>query len=113
MAENTCIYFSRGCFFGKKNACTEEETGKCGEGIRRRLLAQQPCPVMVSLGYSGSAAECDDPDLRAQVPEGKPCHINGKCIREISPTVQKLYGKKEQYAGLIKPIRETLNALQI
>jgi len=112
MAKKPCTFLNKGCAFGKKNACTEKETGKCGEGIRRRALAQKPCPIMISLGRSGPSAQCDNADLRAQVPNGMPCHINDKCIRELSEDVQKHFYDKASYAKLRKPIQKTLKALQ-
>ena len=112
MTEKPCIYVSRGCAFKIDAACTEEEKIKCSEADRRAKLASEPCPVMTARGFSGSSAECDDSDLRAQVPAGKPCHINGKCIRELSTAIQSLQGQKKRYPELRRPIRETLATFQ-
>ncbi|MBI4779196.1 hypothetical protein HY797_01950 [Candidatus Falkowbacteria bacterium] len=114
MIERPCYFLDKGCAFGAEGACIEKEAGGCGESIRRKILAQQPCPVMENLGYSGQLAECDCPELRAQVPSGEPCHFDGKCIRELNETVQSLLNtrKERPFKELRKPIVKTLKTIQ-
>lgn len=110
-AVSLCSFLST-CVSGT-NACEKNAAANCGEFQRRHLLEQTLCPVMQAFGYKNDYAKCDNLALRAQVPVGSPCHINGKCIREILyenffATYKKLYWQKN-FIGLREPIKILLN----
>jgi hypothetical protein len=80
MGKGDCVYASVCLVGGIKPGCNQEGSLTCGEALKRKRLAAQPCPLMKN------GKGCDMPQLLAYVPLDAGCCKGGKCLlRAIVP----------------------------
>ncbi len=113
--EKMCETCKKKCAFTKYchykipgHYCTAKESETCEETKKRREFSTSPCPI------KDLRALCKDPNFRAVIPQGKACHVNGKCLSAfLEEGIYKnvLEGKKP-YEALYYPVRQILRESQ-